>query len=519
MSHIYFHKPFSSNSNGTNLSEAELYSLCSAYGNFTGYGASEGAATAENTLDYCVINGIIDDACLPYPSSSPYYTQPCSQCASPDQIIQIPGYEQLSLSSNQQLKRAIIDYGPIVVSAQSIGGVLHSGGGTTNHSFLIIGWNSSGQWHIKDSWPGDEYIDYKSFNVFSSTYGSQFYRAKYKNDGSTISCTGTGCNSVFSSRVATDRDGDGFGYWGVGDPPSTWSGPCKMDFDDFDNTKIYLDSNYEEVVAPSVSGPDLVCTSGGTFNLNDLPSGFSSSWSISNPTFFNSPTSGSGPSATISPKSEYSGDDCIITYTISDGCGSAQYSKHFTINGPADSDLNINVVPSYAPDPIRVSGIWLLCPNSSYYIYCNNTSNCSLSNYQWSYPSGWTKYEQTSNYIRINTNSTPYGTVSVTATTCCGTSHQVITQNFSQGGACSYYSAYPNPVTTELTIEFDEEFDMTTVDASTTLEVFDSGFSKKYKAEKIEKKIKIKTSSWKEGFYYVILNYKGQNYYKKIKVE
>ncbi|WP_394366526.1 hypothetical protein [Draconibacterium halophilum] len=60
---------------------------------------------------------------------------------------------------------------------------------------------------------------------------------------------------------------------------------------------------------------------------------------------------------------------------------------------------------------------------------------------------------------------------------------------------------------------------MTTVDASTTLEVFDSGFSKKYKAEKIEKKIKIKTSSWKEGFYYVILNYKGQNYYKKIKVE
>nr|WP_319269233.1 T9SS type A sorting domain-containing protein [uncultured Draconibacterium sp.] len=292
-----------------------------------------------------------------------------------------------------------------------------------------------------------------------------------------------------------------------------------MDFNDADPTTIFLDANYEEVTTPSATGPDSVCTSGGIFTLKNLPTGFSASWSLSHPSLFNGATNGSGTSATIYPKSQYSGDECYITFTISDACGSAQYKKYFYINGPADSEIDINVVPSNAPTPVRVSGIWLLCPNSTYYIYCTNTSDCSLSNYQWSYPSGWTKYEQTSNYIRINTNSTPYGTVTVSATTCCGTSHQVITQNFSQGGPCSYFLAYPNPATTELTLEFNEEFDMETIDATTSIEIYDSGFTKKYKAKKIEKKMKVRTAGWKEGFYYVILNYRGQKYYEKIKVE
>lgn len=246
--------------------------------------------------------------------------------------------------------------------------------------------------------------------------------------------------------------------------------------------------------------------------------GFTATWSVSDPTYFNSPTSGTGTQAIVYPRSQYSGDASSIVFTISDGCGSAQYSKTFSINGPADSEIDINVVASNAPTPMRVSGIWLLCPNSSYYIYCNNTSDCSTSNYQWTIPSGWTKYEQSSNYIRINTNSTPYGTVNVNATTCCGTNHLVITQNFSQGGACSYYSAYPNPATTEINIEFKDEFDLNTVDANTTLEIFDSGFSIKYKAEKIEKEIKVNTSGWKDGFYYIILNHRGEKYFEKIKV-
>lgn len=516
MCHIYYNKPFPSGTNGTDLSEREIYSWCS------GYGGPLGSASIEEALHYIDTSGIINESCFPYPTSWPFFTNCSTMCSNPDLEVNIPGFEQLNLITVQALKRAIIDYGPIATFLANSGYELHGSSNDENHAVLIIGWNGSG-WHIKDSWPSDKEIATTNLNIFSSEYSVKFYRVKYDDNGNTITCSGSECSSVFSERNYTDNDEDGFYNWGIGPKPPGCSGPCKMDFNDADNSTICLDDNYDLLPVPTISGSDLICSNGSsgerTFTINNLPDGFSSSWSVSDPTFFNSPVSDTGSVAILSPKSQYSGDDCIITFTITDGCGYAHYTKHFSINGPADSDLNINVVPSYAPNPIRVSGIWLLCPNSSYYIYCNNTSDCSLSNYQWSYPSGWTKYEQTSNYIRINTNSTPFGTVNVTATTCCGTSHQVITQNFSQGGACSYYSAYPNPVTTELTIEFNEEFDMTTVDATTSLEIFDSGFSKKYNTEKMEKIVKINTSSWKEGFYYIILNHKGQYYSQKIKVE
>ena len=215
----------------------------------------------------------------------------------------------------------------------------------------------------------------------------------------------------------------------------------------------------------------------------------------------------------------YTGSEGTITFTISDGCSSLQYSKTFTINMPEPEEISINVVPSYAPDPIYFSEVWLLCPNSSYYIYLNNSSGCSTTNYQWSIPTQWTKYEQSGNYIRINTNNTPGGVVTVTATTCCNTSHLIKTQYFGESYNCGYFMTYPNPATTELTVEFDDKFDIETVDETTTLEIYDLDFSKKYKAEKIEKKMKVRTAGWKEGFYYVILNYRGQKYYEKIKVE
>lgn len=471
-------------------------------------------------------NGIINESCFPYPSYEPYYRDCSSKCSNPQLTINIPGYQQLTIISNQALKQAIIDYGPIVTTMAYVGEDLHPGSGEDiGHSVLIIGWNEDNKWHIKDSWPGSPSIQFKTINVFASEFQAKFYRVKFDDNGNTISCSGSGCSSVFSSRTATDNDGDGFGYWGLGDQPSTWTGPCKMDCDDFDDTKIFFDTNYDEVDAPTISGKDLICTNGSaaenTFTLNKLPDGFDVSWNVSNPTYFNNlppVTERDDTIATIYPKSEYSGDICTITFTISDDCGSVSYSKDFVINGPADSEMNINVMASNAPTPMRVSGVWLLCPNSTYYIYCNNTSDCSLSNYQWTIPSGWTKYSQTSNYIRVNTNSTPFGTIKVNATTCCNTNHLVVTQNCSQGGACSYYSAYPNPATTELTIAFEDEFDMKAVDATTTLEIYNIGFSKKYKAEKIEKKMKIKTANWKEGFYYIILNHKGQKYYEKIKV-
>ncbi len=440
ISQIYYHKPSGS---GTflNLSEAEIYSLCSGYGRF------EGAANAENTLNYCTLNGIINEECLVYPTASPYYIQPCSKCSTPSQKVQIPGYERIYPTSNQALKRAIIDNGPIIASMQHVGGVLHPGKGCDGcgHTVLLIGWNAD-QWHIKDSWPGDSWIDFKTIDVFNTTYNSAFFRVKYENNGNVIACTGNDCSSVFGSRSYTDTDGDGFYYWGIGLKPGGCTGLAKMDFNDFDNTKIFLDNNYNELPTPTITGPEYVCSgNGGSFSLNNPPAGFNVSWNVTPSSYFNAPTSGNSTLISLLPKAQYNGE-CTLTYTLSDNVGSVQYSKKFYINAPNPQQISINVVQSYAYPPILNGSVWLLCPNSSYYIYLNNSSNCTTTNYQWNIPSGWTLYEQNDNYIRINTNSTPSGTVTVNATTCCNNSYLIKTQYFGQSYSCGgYFMVYPNP--------------------------------------------------------------------------
>lgn len=293
-----------------------------------------------------------------------------------------------------------------------------------------------------------------------------------------------------------------------------------MDFNDADPEKIFLDTSYNILPAPTLSGPDYACSSGSAYQLNHLPPGFSVSWSVSPSAWFNSPTSGNGTIATIYPSSLFTASKGTITFTISDGCGSVSYSKTFTANGPEPEAISINVVPSNAVDPILYSEVWLLCPNSTYYIYLINNSDCSTSNYQWNIPPQWTKYGQSGNYVHVNTNDTPAGVMYVTATnSCCNTSYVIKTQYFGESYNCGYFMAYPNPATTEINIEFDDKFDLKTIDETTTLEIYDSGFSKKYKAEKIEKQIEIKTSVWKEGLYYIIFSYKGQKYYEKIMID
>lgn len=512
MSQIYYHKPSGSGA-FLNLSEAEMYSMCSGYGRF------DGAANAENTLNYCALNGIINEACLAYPTTSPYYIQPCGKCSTPSQKVQIPGYERIYPTTSQSLKRDIIDYGPVIVSMQSVGGVLHPGKGCDDcgHTVLLIGWNAN-QWHIKDSWPGDSWIDFKTIDVFNSTYSSAFYKVKYEYNGNLIACTGNDCSAIFGSRIYTDNDGDGFYYWGIGPKPSACPGPGKMDFNDFDNSKIFIDNNYNELPTPTISGPEYVCSgTGGSFILNNPPAGFNVSWNISPSYYFNTPTSGNSTSVTLYPKAQYTGE-CTLTYTLSDNIGSVQYSKIFFINAPNPQLVSINVVQSYGYPPILNGSVWLLCQNSSYYIYLNNSSSCSTSNYQWNIPSGWTLYEQSQNYIRINTNSTPSAVLTVNATTCCNNSYLIKTQYFGQSYSCGgYFMVYPNPATTELNIEFADEVDLS--DKNTSIEIYDANYNKEIVLKEIQKDIKINTTELGDGFHFVVLKYKGQKYTQKIKIE
>ncbi len=226
LSQIYYNKILTSNE--LNLSESEVYSDCA------GYGCTSGVPNNENTFNYVQYSGIVNEDCYSYPDSSPYCRTDCNQtmCPNPDYIVYIPGYQQLYLNTIQQLKRAIIDYGPIVATLDKCGTELHGSAIDNMHSFLIIGWNADGEWEIKDSWPGEEGFYEVDINVFAPEYKAIFYRVKYESGGNTISCIGSGCNSIFSSRSYTDEDEDGFYYWGIGDKPSGCPGPCEMDFNE-----------------------------------------------------------------------------------------------------------------------------------------------------------------------------------------------------------------------------------------------------------------------------------------------
>lgn len=140
--------------------------------------------------------------------------------------------------------------GPLATVLLNSGYELHGSTEDENHAVLIIGWDGS-QWHIKDSWPGDEEITYTSLNVFNQAYGAMFYRVKYEDGGNVITCSGSGCSSVFSERSCTDDDDDGFYNWGIGPKPAGCPGPCNMDFNDADPTTIFLDDNYNLRLPPS----------------------------------------------------------------------------------------------------------------------------------------------------------------------------------------------------------------------------------------------------------------------------
>jgi hypothetical protein len=511
MSHIYYNKPFPISSSGIDLAERELYSWCS------GYGGPNGSATIEESLNYIDINGLINESCFPYPTAQPYYTDCSTMCSTPGYEVNIPGFEQLNLTSPQSLKRAIIDYGPIATYLAHSGYELHGSAGDENHAVLIIGWDGS-QWHIKDSWPGDYWIDFKTINLFDSQFQTQFYRVKYENNGNLITCTGNDCSSVFGSRSCTDTDGDGFYYWGIGPKPAGCAGPCKMDFNDNDITKIFLNSDYVEVNTPTITGPEYVCSgTGGYFEIHDVPTGFNLSWAVSPSYYFNNPVSDTSTSVTLYPKAQYTGE-CTLTYTLSDNVGSVQYSKKFFINAPNQQQISINVVQSYAYPPILNGSVWLLCPNSSYYIYLNNSSGCSTSNYQWNIPSGWTLYEQSQNYIRINTNSTPSAVLTVNATTCCNNSYLIKTQYFGQSYSCGgYFMVYPNPASTEVNIELTDEVDLSEI--NTSIEIYDANYNKELTIKEMQKQLKISTDGLNKGFHYVLLRYKGQKYTQKVKIE
>lgn len=520
MCHIYY------NNTGINeefdFSEAYVYNDNSVLG-CTGAGClSNDAPTA---LNFAKTTGYINDDSFPWPDTITTCLVNCSGYnGNPNQRVYIPNYtSEISISTNSDLKSAILNYGPIIMRPSSINGnALHPGypgADQIKHTVLFIGWDGS-QWWIKDSWMNTPSIDLKTYSVFN--YQPTFYRVypvNPQNSNDVLRCSGS--QSELFTRKGWDVDGDGFYSWGLESygRPNGCAGPNLMDWDDYDEDHIFRsgDTIYD---TPELSGPSRVCQcdeGDRRFWLDYVPDGFSSSWYISKNAYCFNTYQGDGSSVYLYPNSSCIGKESEITFRITqngDG-GYAEYKKSFYVNCPREDLMSYTVLDSYGGSPAKYGDTYYLCPYTTYNIFFNeNDPDCSVSNLDWDLPYGWSEHYRYSNYISIYTNDWPDGFLEIQGTTDCNSSEITLMSPFFAAAECGgYFLAYPNPSKSFVDIDVDKiklRTDNISIDGKCKLTLLDKSGMIKFNTEFQGFPYRIDTSVLPEGMYFINIVHKGK---------
>ncbi|HCW08667.1 MAG TPA: hypothetical protein DGG95_15010 [Cytophagales bacterium] len=127
--------------------------------------------------------------------------------------------------------------------------------------------------------------------------------------------------------------------------------------------------NYSPYVTPNQP----VCTSGTSFNLQNVPFGATASWSVSPTTLFSSATQGNGAAAALVGASGHNGS-ATLTYTLSSICGS------YPPVPPSISGQSVDPVPVWVGQPI-INSI-SIDGNSGPYPLCSSGTNIPYTNMQ-----------------------------------------------------------------------------------------------------------------------------------------
>lgn len=214
------------------------------------------------------------------------------------------------------------------------------------------------------------------------------------------------------------------------------------------------------------------------------------------------------------------------SYTVR-GTSSIGYSTiSLAITAPSGAtSSNLDFVGVNTPYPGNLSfslcntggtPVPFMCPNTHYHLYLVNDDGCSLSNYTWSIPDGWTQNYTWDNMVSVYTGSTPGGMVEVYANTCCGVNTKVYIGYLPGEYDCgrSYSLLFsPNPASGETTLSIeptseDTEFDE---DSGWDLEVYTQNQLLKEKKTSLKgNSTKIQTQDWTEGIYIVRVKYKDE---------
>ena len=536
MSSIYYNKDGSL----LTLSESSVYNAGILY-DCLGLACESGPGVG-SALDFMKNTGVIDNQSYAFPDTGSICRTDCQDIFDFENYqykVKIPGWEQLTSitgtleQKETKLKKAIMDYGPIIVT---LGGTLgnyyvshYLYPGTSenrSHTVLILGWDDSDElnWHIKDSWyeypyPDIWYVSTNLINVFG--FSPEFYRIIPKISSDSISCVGTGCSTVFSSRPCVDQDRDGFYNWGMNPKPEFSLGIFNMDIDD-GNPNIICRDGYNILAGPYISdtiNSKYICSNGKTFTLQNFDplaqKGFSVSWDLT-PAYYFSSYHGNTKTAVVTPYSSYYGKKCKLEYSLYKGDTLVnKYKFDFYINGPREDLVSISTLDSYGGSPTIYGDTYYLCPNTNYTITYNNyDDSCSTSNFTWGLPYGWSKNWDYNHQVSINTNDNPDGFLSISAlASYCNQNIQILEPYFGAADCGDYFILYPNPAESSVVIDvIKNKFlsEKISYDKECTLIVLDkAGISKnivKFKGFPYT----LDTSNLTEGLYFINLQLNGK---------
>jgi hypothetical protein len=291
-----------------------------------------------------------------------------------------------------------------------------------------------------------------------------------------------------------------------------------------------------------ISGPSLVCASGSTFALNNLPAGTTVTWTAT-PTNLFAVSSGSDATPTLSAASNNINGQGTLTFTISTGCGSpVQNQKSFWVGRPP-ADINTLIwTGTRGVNPVNTT------PGVTYVFRVDAVPN--TSSYTWVLPSGFSVYggsnttTSTTIYITTSTISGTY-TLHCTANNDCGSSwtNSLTINNGTSGGGGSNCPpgveppykpggpipliVYPNPASSSLIIKEESE-DLEKLTNQTEInsesfefnaQLFDHFGVLRKSGQSKNRKLELGTDDLPNGFYILHIRIQSVIEYRHIRIK
>ncbi len=254
----------------------------------------------------------------------------------------------------------------------------------------------------------------------------------------------------------------------------------------------------------NISGPNVVCSSGASFTLNNLPTGCTIEWSSGQYLARSSPQ-GSNP-CTFTATSN--GSSWIQATINSSSCGSITLPKKTVWAGKPILNSIAGPFPPY---------IYKGCTGQQYTFYTIPARDpVSQSSYQWMVEPGYLSWYFMYQYydwvtIVFNDPSDYYQVIARASNTCGNTEWKSTLFSFKyiQIMDCYYFSMYPNPASEYITItltvtENDKDF---VRPSEFNVQIIDNVGISYYSTTKTEDSFTIPVSHLKDGNYFVRITY------------